>query len=378
MKNRGIKRIAALLLTVALLCGFASGCGDKTSSSTSASTSDEASAPVSTAAVTRGEITNPDTTEQQNVNTESVDPELSGYMQGSIDEFSYKGVTYLTENGGVIYSTGDDTTDLYRVASVSKQFTAAAVLTLYEEGKLDINSTIEQYFPEYSHAGEITIHQLMSMRSGIPDYIVMADGIASPEETYGMSADNSAEANRSIIKNWVFNRSLLFTPGTQNYYCNTNYLLLGEIITQVSGTPYEKYIEQKFLAPLGMTSTGFGDTWNGGSVVEKDGENYEWFRYKGICYGCADMISNAADLEKWGQEFISNKVLSDNVISMMTKDYGGYGYGIISDESGFVYHEGDLPPYKSALCVNKERGLVLVMLDCGEHSNLFPVRRSIF
>ena len=90
------------------------------------------------------------------------------------------------------------------------------------------------------------------------------------------------------------------------------------------------------------------------------------------------MISNAVDLEKWGQEFISNKVLSDNVVSLMIKDNGGYGYGVIPDESGFIYHEGNLPPYKAALGVNKERGLVLVMLDCGEHSNLLSVKRGIF
>lgn len=383
MKDRGIKKFAAVLLTAALAAAIISGCGDKNGSSASGATPDSApalsSGSASTEPVTRGDITNPDTTGQQSGKTNSADSELAGYVQGSIDEFSYEGVAYLTENGAVTYSTGGDINDLYRIASVSKQFTAAAVLTLYEEGKLDINSSIEQYFPEYSHAGEITIHQLMCMRSGIPDYMVMADGIVSPEETYGISADNSAQANSAIIKNWIFDRSLLFTPGSQNYYCNTNYLLLGEIVTQVSGMPYEEYIEQKFLAPLGMTSTGFGDTWNGGSVVEKEGEDYKWFRYKGICCGCADMISNAVDLEKWGQEFIDNKVLPDNVISLMTQDHsGGYGYGVIPDESGFIYHEGNLPPYKAALGVNKERGLVLVMLDCGEHSNLLSVKRGIF
>ena len=384
MKDRGIKKFAAVLLTAALAAAIISGCGDKNGSSASGATPDSApalssgSASTEPVTVTRGGITNPDTTGQQSGKTNSADSELAGYVQGSIDEFSYEGVAYLTENGAVTYSTGGDINDLYRIASVSKQFTAAAVLTLYEEGKLDINSSIEQYFPEYSHAGEITIHQLMCMRSGIPDYMVMADGIVSPEETYGISADNSAQANSAIIKNWIFDRSLLFTPGSQNYYCNTNYLLLGEIVTQVSGMPYEEYIEQKFLAPLGMTSTGFGDTWNGGSVVEKEGEDYKWFRYKGICCGCADMISNAVDLEKWGQEFIDNKVLPDNVVSLMIKDNGGYGYGVIPDESGFIYHEGNLPPYKAALGVNKERGLVLVMLDCGEHSNLLSVKRGIF
>ncbi len=399
MKDRRIgKKAAALLLAIALLCGIASGCGgDDSSSSSSASAgngtfaADETmgSSANSKGDITnpkkditnpKGEITNPKGTEQQSGKLKNTDSQFSSCLKGSIDENSFEGVAYLTENGGEVYSSGDNITDLYRVASVSKQFTAAAVLMLYEDGKLDITSSIEKYFPEYSHAGEITIHQLMCMSSGIPDYIVMADGIASPEQTYSMSAENSSETNRSIIKNWVFNRDLIFTPGTQNYYCNTNYLLLAEIVTKAAGMPYEKYIEQKMLAPLGMTSTGFGDTWNGGSVVEKAGENYEWFRYKGICYGCADMISNAVDLEKWGHEFIDNKVLSDSIINLMTQDYsGGYGYGIIPDaQSGFVYHDGNLPPYTSTLCVGKSRGLVLVMLDCSSSSSLSSVRQSVF
>lgn len=395
MKNRGfIKKLAALLLGVTVVGSIASGCGGDAGSSSSADSkpaskasaasknaeTSAASKTPATQAASGNESAKPEETTQQNDKPKSADQQLSGYMQGSIDEFSYTGVAYLTENGSEVYSSGDDITDLYRIASVSKQFTAAAALMLYEEGKLDINSTIERYFPEYSHAGEITIHQLMCMSSGIPDYILMADGIASPEGTYGMTAENSSEVNRSIIKKWVFERDLIFTPGTQNYYCNTNYLLLAEIVTQAAGMPYESFIEQRMLAPLGMKSTGFGDTWNGGSVVEKADGNYEWFRYKGLCYGCADMISNAVDLEKWGREFISNKVLSDNVISLMTQDqFSGYGYGIIPDvESGFVYHDGDLPPYSSTLSVNKSRGLVLVMLHCGSHGNLAPVRRSIF
>ena len=106
----------------------------------------------------------------------------------------------------------------------------------------------------------------------------------------------------------------------------------------------------------------------------------DWYKYKGLCYGCADMISTAADLEKWGEEFIVNKLLSDNIITLMTTDYlGGYGYGITPDMGdGFVYHDGNLPPYCSTLSVNRSKGLVLVLLDCDYSSPLLSMRHDIF
>ena len=110
MKDRGIKKFAAVLLTAALAAAIISGCGDKNGSSASGATPDSApalsSGSASTEPVTRGGITNPDTTGQQSGKTNSADSELAGYVQGSIDEFSYEGVAYLTENGAVTYSTG--------------------------------------------------------------------------------------------------------------------------------------------------------------------------------------------------------------------------------------------------------------------------------
>ena len=249
---------------------------------------------------------------------------------------------------------------------------------LYEEGKLDINSTIDKYFPEYAHGGEITISQLMNMCSGIPDYITLADaGAEYAESAYGISTENTSEQNREIIKSLIFAQDLLFTPGSENYYCNTNYLLLAEIVTQVSGTPYESFITERMFKPLGMNSTGFGDTWSGEVTGDDIGD---WYKYKGLCYGCADMISTAADLEKWSEEFIVNKLLSDNIITLMTTDYlGGYGYGITPDMGdGFVYHDGNLPPYCSTLSVNRSKGLVLVLLDCDYSSPLLSMRHDIF
>lgn len=352
---------AAFALTVSLLAG----CGGSESSrhDTSATVADSTAQTESSAPATQAPSAD--------------DPQIKALMDDSVSTYGFKGVAYVTKNGSAVYSSGDINSP-YRVASVSKQFTSAAVLMLYEEGKLDINSTIDKYFPEYAHGGEITISQLMNMCSGIPDYITLADaGAEYAESAYGISTENTSEQNREIIKSLIFAQDLLFTPGSENYYCNTNYLLLAEIVTQVSGTPYESFITERMFKPLGMNSTGFGDTWSGEVTGDDIGD---WYKYKGLCYGCADMISTAADLEKWGEEFIVNKLLSDNIITLMTTDYlGGYGYGITPDMGdGFVYHDGNLPPYCSTLSVNRSKGLVLVLLDCDYSSPLLSMRHDIF
>lgn len=391
VKNRiTSKRLTALLLGAVLVCAAFAGCGGKTDSdapqssaeATASAKGSAATAPTANSAA--GSTASDSSEKQQSGKSASSQQEpkahpLRAVVEECVGNYAYSGVAYVTQDGAEVYSAGD-LNAVYRVCSVSKQFTAAAILMLQEEGKLNIGSTIDNYFPEYSHGGEITIAQLMNMCSGIPDYISLAaDGsLYANAGSVGVSPQNTSEQNRSALKQWIFAQDLLFAPGSKGYYCNSNYLLLAEIINQVSGKPYETFITERMLAPAGMTSTGFGDTYTG--AVTGDGEaGSEWFAYKGVCYGCGDMVSTAADLEKWGHEWIDNKVLSDSVVSQMTTDYlDGYGYGIVPDNgSGYVYHDGNLPPYISTLCVSRERRLVLVMLDRDYSSPLMSLRESI-
>lgn len=390
-----MKRILSAFLGVVLLGAVLSGCGEtensseadsvsvassaetKSSQPASQGLSSQTSAPTATTAAEAAEDSGAAALREGAEASGAADSsETGGIIAQKVSDYAFTGVVLATQNGQTAYSSGDRSA-LYHVCSVSKQFTAAAVLILQEEGKLDISSTINLYYPEYAHGGEITISQLLSMNSGIPDYIDLAeDGTVFAN---GVSAENTSEQNRAAIKQAVFSRELLFTPGEKYYYCNTNYLLLAEIVTAVSGIPYEDFIRQRMLEPMGMTSTGFGDTRNGCNITGEGSYGYDWFRYKGCCYGCGDMISNAADLEKWGHEYIDNKVLSDSIISQMTADHsGGYGYGMIPDSgNGFVYHDGNLPPYCSTLSVSRGQKIVLVMLDCNFLSPLISLRQSL-
>ena len=296
-------------------------------------------------------------------------------VENAVTDHGFDGVAYAVQNGAVVYSQGS-LSDIYHVCSVSKQFTAAAILMLAEEGRLDVDGTIDRYFPDYAHGGEVTVGQLMSMSSGIPDYLT-AD-LSSFADT-----ENSSAQNRSAALDWIFARGLIFTPGSEYYYCNSNYLLLSEIIEKVSGVDYEQFIRQRILSPLGMSSTGFGDTWSGGgSVVYSDEAYYRWFAYKGLCRGCGDMMSNAEDLAKWGVELCAHNLISDNIFRQMTaaRVFGSeynYGYGLMLCDD-YIYHDGNLPPFCTTLSVLPAQGFVFVLLDCGDNSPLFDVREQIF
>ena len=145
----------------------------------------------------------------------------------------------------------------------------------------------------------------------------------------------------------------------------------------------EQFIRQRILSPLGMSSTGFGDTWSGGgSVVYSDEAYYRWFAYKGLCRGCGDMMSNAEDLAKWGVELCAHNLISDNIFRQMTaaRVFGSeynYGYGLMLCDD-YIYHDGNLPPFCTTLSVLPAQGFVFVLLDCGDNSPLFDVREQIF
>ena len=127
---------------------------------------------------------------------------------------SFSGVVYAEKDGSEIYS-GGDLNSVYHVASVSKQFTAAAVMLLYEEGKLDIYSPVGNFIPGMT-CGNVTIHQLLDMSSGIPDYLTEA--IAGVD--IGVSPQQSADQNREAVLKWIKAQNAMFSPGSEFYYCN--------------------------------------------------------------------------------------------------------------------------------------------------------------
>lgn len=334
----------------------------------------------------------------------TVPSELIDQIKADFDSEIYSsgfdGVAYAEVEGQTVYESEAsryNSSTIFRVASVSKQFVAAAVLMLCDEGKMSVSDTIDKYFPEFYttqryytdgtplsdevmsnlRANKVTVHHLLSMRSGIPDYLILAQqGFISPEALsdlgLDMSADYSSEKNRAALKKWIFS-SELSLPDRVYSYSNSNYLLLGEIIEQVSGMPYEDFITERIFKPLGMSDTSFGEKTDVSTLdfayPDSDEPEYMWLSYDGVRYGCGDMLSNAKDLAKWGREFLDGadrRVLTESMIERMTENYAyaGYGYGLtFNDNINMIYHEGNLPPYSSILAVIPSEKFVYISID---------------
>src|SRR5687767_6724363 len=134
----------------------------------------------------------------------------------------------------------------YAIGSVSKQFTATAILLLQEDGKLSLDDKVAKWFPQLTRAGDISIRQLLSMTSGYQDYW--------PQDYVFMDMQRPAPA-REIMQRWA-GKDLDFEPGSQWQYSNTNYVIAAAIVERVSGMRFMEFLTQRIFQPLKMTSVG--------------------------------------------------------------------------------------------------------------------------
>ena len=281
----------------------------------------------------------------------------------------YRDEVIFDGGGGMASDTLENGSDVaYGVASLSKQVTAAAVMQLYEDGLLDITDPIGKYFTDYRYGDKISITQLLSQRSGIPDYMVnSAKGKVVISVDQGgknyvlVDTDNTAEENQKIIRDFFLSRELLFEPGTAFDYSDSNYALLAQIVSQVSGMSYHDYVRKNIFEPLGMEQTDFIDDYDHEKITkvaktDRTEFSMDYYTVKGAEYGCGDVLTTPQDWYRWYRGLTDGAVVGKAAYELMTTNYSvwdelGYGFGLmISDESESktVYHYGFLPSYYSA------------------------------
>jgi D-alanyl-D-alanine carboxypeptidase len=199
----------------------------------------------------------------------------------------------------------------YEIGSITKQFTAAAILQLQEAGKLSIDSTLATYLPRAPHASEVTLRQLLSHTSGIPDYFESCEHVGSPITSEGLTGLIAA-------------KPLDFAPGTRWSYSNTGYVLLGRVIEVVSGEPYKQYIRSHMLRPAGMTQTytisdqsTLSDA--SGGYAPKDGAAAAAPPLDESFAGAAgDLVSTIGDVQKWNSAITAGRIVTPRSFALMT------------------------------------------------------------
>jgi len=269
----------------------------------------------------------------------------------------------VAKNGQVIFRKAFGMADLeldvpmkpemvFRIGSITKQFTAIAILQLMEQGKLSLQDEITKYIPDYPmHGHSITIEHLLTHTSGIKSYTNV------PEFQKFIRTDMKPEEVIDLIKS----KPMEFAPGTKWNYNNSGYFLLGYIIEKVSGKTYQEYLQDNFFTPLGMSSSCYGDDTKiikqraSGYQPGKEGTVNADFMSMLLPYAAGSIMSTVDDLYKWNRAVHSYKLVKKETLEMAHTPYKladgkstGYGYGWSLSElqgSPTIEHGGGINGY---------------------------------
>lgn len=259
----------------------------------------------------------------------------------------------------------------YSIGSVSKQFTATAILLLAEDGKLSLDDPVSRFVPNLTRAGEITIRQLLSHTSGYQDY--WPQDYVPPFMLQPTTADK-------ILDLWA-RKPLDFEPGTEWQYSNTNFIIAGLIVEKASGMPLMKFLSQRVFAPLDMKSVINIDQEH---LPETDPTGY--LRYalgpprpapkeaKGWLFAAGELAMPVEDLAKWDIGMMDKKLLKpasykEMETEILLKNGLGtrYGLGImVHDEFGrrTLVHDGEVSGFTSAnLLFPDDHAAVIVFVN---------------
>ncbi len=230
----------------------------------------------------------------------------------------------------------------YSIGSISKQFTAAAILLLQEQGKLSLDDPVGKYVPGLTRGDEVTIRQILSHTSGYQDYW--------PED-YVMTPMLHPETAQQIIDTWG-KKPLDFEPGTQWQYSNTNFVIAGAIVEKVTGAPYLDFLTEHIFRPLGMNSV-----WNSDQAKLTQVDATPYYRHAlgplrvapkeglGWMFAAGELAMTAHDLALWDESLIAQSILKPESYKQMftevkLKDGKGTHYGLgveVRDRDGHRY-----------------------------------------
>jgi CubicO group peptidase (beta-lactamase class C family) len=259
----------------------------------------------------------------------------------------YQGQTLLREAAGEASRADESSNRMdtpFDVGSLTKQFTAAAILALVEENELSLDDTLERFFESVPEdKADITVHQLLTHTAGLPDAV---------------GDDDEAVARDEYLER-VFARELYYSPGEVHYYSNVGYSLLAAIIETVSGQSYEGFLKSTLFEPAGMQQTGyllpewpiapalgyFEERVDDPFERPHDETGYTW-----NLRGNGGMLSTAEDLLLWHQALSQGKVLNEELVSLLQTPHVDegightfYGYGWVVEPTSagtLLWHDG--------------------------------------
>jgi len=282
-------------------------------------------------------------------------------------------------------TTGEPMDPAYktRIGSLTKTFTGTVILQLVDEGKIGLGDTLDKYRPYIPNADKITIRELLNMTSGIYNYLEI-DWIGKAIFANRFRVWEPKELVNAAIKEKPY-----FEPGAEFHYSNTNTVILGMIIEQITGNRADDEINTRIIKKLDLKNTIFptaneipGDHIHGYSDLENKSELVDWTT-QNVSWGwtAGAMISNMYDLKRYVKALTDGTFLSKELqekrltewVDVKKKGISFVKYGLAAfNAAGFIGHNGELPGYITGAFYNPEKDITIVII-----SNIYERDRAI-
>ncbi len=296
---------------------------------------------------------------------QAVDEYLSELVAGG----QFIGVVFIARGGEILVSRGYGMSNYelsianhpgikFRLASLTKAFTAMSVLLLHQDGRIDIEDTIDQYVDGFWYGDQVTIDHLLSHRSGI-----------APRSHEGEDPQTFAE-----LIDLVRMQPLMSQPGESEHYLNDGYRLLGYLVEVVSGQTFDEFVQGRIFAPLGMfhsgydhNETGQADRAVGYKRISTGQETPANDVDMQIIHAAGALYSTAGDMYLWDQALYSDRLIGSDLRSQMfSRGYGWFrtqSFGQEVENSRILYHSGRLPGFRNYFVRFPQQDAMILVLS---------------
>ena len=295
-------------------------------------------------------------------------------IQSHVDSKQFMGSVLVAQDGNVLLDKGYGSANLewdipdspqtkFRLGSLTKQFTAAAILLLEERGKLRTDDLVAKYLPDAPAAwATITIANLLTHTSGIPNFTSFPD--------YSTTEATPTTPEQLVAR--FRDKPLNFQPGEKWEYSNSGYVLLGYLLEKISGQRYQDFVRDNLFAPLGMTESGYDSHAAiilhraAGYTPGANGPVNAGYIDMSIPFSAGALYSTTEDLLRWERALFGGKVLSAASLKKMTTPFkNDYGYGLaVRTAHGYtvIEHGGGIEGFNTQLAYDRDRKLAVIVL----------------
>jgi CubicO group peptidase (beta-lactamase class C family) len=312
------------------------------------------------------------------------------FLKKMENEEHFTGVALVMIQDEVVHAKGygmansereNSVTTAFHIASITKQFTAAAILQLVEKGIVSLEESINNYLPkEYISPkwDSVTLHHLLSHTSGITNYEITRDYY---EVVKGFCLGNTVDG---MVKE-AMGKDLEFKPGYQFSYSDINYTLLGFVIENQTHTPYDEYLKANILDPMGMRASKIHVI--GHVPATEEAEGYRWSKEQSVhvpddivslpvTEPDGGLVTTLTDFVNWVGIYLGKDqtILSQNSVAMMTSPLIGaniegprgkpqsYGYGLLMEDD-LINHSGYIVGFRSDFILDRKKEILIVVFS---------------